>query len=315
MNKLISLITILLLIISCEKETEEIDLLDWEYGKNEYNMEMDGEIRNFLIHIPASYEEDQNVPVVFMLHGSTGTGTKFYNISGWVEKAEEKGFIAVFPTALEYSLKEGGRSTKWSSAGLVNDVLEGTEIKDDIPFITSLIELVKTNFSVNGKKIYISGFSNGGGFVKSQVVPRMGDQFAAANATGGVGIPEVFSIETNRIMPFHNISGTMDDRIWEAIGLPEELPIKGEDIEDHDFLWNALETMCETLELESTYNEEQHIPDYNMLSFKSKKSSNASEFIFVMVKGLEHKYPNGNNNPRGYTATDILWEWYDQHEL
>lgn len=315
MNKLISLITILLFFISCEKDNEIADSLNWEYGRNEYNIEIDGEIRNFLIHVPTSYKDGGEVPVVFMLHGSSGTGTKFYNISGWAQKSENKGFIAIFPTALEYPLKEGGRSTKWSSLGLEDDVVEGTIIKDDIPFITELISILKNTFSVNGNKIYMSGFSNGGGFVKSEIIPRMGDQFAAVNATGGVGIPYPIDLQTDRIVPFYNISGTMDDRIWEAIGIAKELPIKAEDIVAHDFLWNALENMCEMLELETSFSEEPHIPKYNIMTFKSGKTARATEHILMMVKGLEHRYPNGSNNPNEVVAADILWEWFAQHEL
>ena len=179
------------LFIACDKEDENMeppvssDALEWQTGKNEYNMEIDGAVRNFLIHVPASYTGDTKVPIVFMLHGTSGDGQKFYNISRWVEKSEEENFIAVFPTALKYDLLDGNRFTKWSSDGLQFQVAEGTEIKDDIPFIEELVNLCKTTFNIDERRLYISGFSNGSGFVKSEVVIRMGHVFAAASAVGG----------------------------------------------------------------------------------------------------------------------------------
>lgn len=39
-----------------------------------------------------------------MLHGTSGDGLKFYNISGWKELVEEENFITVFPSALSWCL-------------------------------------------------------------------------------------------------------------------------------------------------------------------------------------------------------------------
>ena len=59
-------------------------------------MEIDAEVRNFIIHVPASYEGSTQVPLVLMLHGSGGNGEKFYNILRWAEKGEAENFITVF---------------------------------------------------------------------------------------------------------------------------------------------------------------------------------------------------------------------------
>lgn len=311
-----------LLVFSCKEEIEDMEpapdatpALEWKTGRNDYNIEMNGDVRNFVINVPVSYDGSTAVPLVLMLHGSSGTGERFYNISRWAEKGEAENFIAVFPTALEYRLIDGKRSTKWSSAGLVNEVPEGTVIKDDIPFLEELIDLCKKTFAIDGRRVYISGFSNGGGFVKSEVVPRMGEIIAAANATGGVGIPVIAPIQGNRNMPLFNISGTMDDRIWEAAGEPKELPIKAEDIEDHDLLWSGLKNMCSMLGLDTTYREQPQVPQYNLMIFDQKLESQASEYLFMMVKGLEHRYPNGGNNPQGVVAVDVLWPWFQKFSL
>ena len=308
------LLSLILLAISCKKE-DNSSALEYQTGKNEYNMEIDGETRNFLIHVPASYTGNTEVPLFFMLHGTSGDGTKFYNISRWVEKADQENFIAVFPTALKYDLTDGTRKTKWSSGGLVNDVPPGTVIKDDVPFINELVELCKETFSINDRRVYITGFSNGGGFVKSVVVPRMGNVFTAACSSGGPGTPQTYAIQGGRTMPFYNITGTKDPKVWESIGSNDELPISATDIENHDYIWNTLTNMCDMLGLDTTYTEEPHIPDYNLLIFDQPATSDASEeYVFMMIKNMAHNFPNGGNNPQGVVGVDVLYPWFMQFE-
>lgn len=311
---LLLLLPLLTFLTACSSEDID-DTIEWDHGKNEYNLIIDGNERNFIVHVPSNFSEDSQVPLLFMLHGSTGTGTKFYNISKWAEKSENEGFITVFPTALEYLLLDGKTSTKWSSSGLINEIPPETEVTDDIPFIEELIDLMHETFSVDKERVYISGFSNGGGFVKSQVIPRLGDKIAAANATGGPGLPIYIPIESDRIMPLFNISGTLDDRIWESIGSNEELPIQASEIENHDYIWETLTTMCDILELTYNYEAFPNAPAYNVMVFDNKATPEGSEYHFMMIKELQHRYPNGDNNPNNVIAADILWDWFMQFSL
>ena len=75
------------LLISCTKKEDDITLeptppsnaLEWQIGKNEYNVDIDGARRNFLIHVPSSYDAQASTPMVFMLHGTGGDGEKLLN--------------------------------------------------------------------------------------------------------------------------------------------------------------------------------------------------------------------------------------------
>ena len=65
-------------------------------GFNCRTLDLDGVQRRFEVYVPANVPAD--APVVFMFHGSSGTGEQFANISGWREEADQRGLIAVFPT-------------------------------------------------------------------------------------------------------------------------------------------------------------------------------------------------------------------------
>lgn len=304
---------------SCGKDGEENpldDILEWEYGRNEYNMELGDTLRNFVLHIPDSYSDDQAVPLVMMLHGSSGSGTKFYNISGWVEKANEENFIAVFPTGLEYPIVEnnGRKSTKWSSDGLVNDIPEGYPIYDDIPFIKELVELLQTEFNIDDKRRYICGFSNGGGFVKSRAIDELNDLFAAAATGGGLGIAQP-QVITGRLMSLYNISGTRDPKIVIHSGEMEEVPIAGEELMAHEVYSQQVINTLQTLKLSDNYTELPSPPQYNILHFDNDESGQGNEFMLMLINDMGHNFPNGSNNPQGVIGVDHIWPWFLQYQL
>jgi polyhydroxybutyrate depolymerase len=309
------LLCALLLLFACNNDDMDImdpdpNALEWQSGKNEYNELIDGVDRNFFIHVPETYDATEEVPLLFMLHGSSGTGKRFYNISGWVEKADEEGFIAVFPTALEYPLANGNRETKWSAGGLENDVAPGTVIKDDIPFLRELVDLCHSTFSIDEQRIYISGFSNGGGFVKSRVIPEMSDVFAAASTGGSLGLPQGYTIDDGRFMPVYFIVGTSDDKVKKWAGTSSDLPLSAEPLFEIDEVWARTKVMLDMLALDTTYSETSNAPFFNRIAFESYLSGQGNEMIYLIVNELEHKYPNGDNNPAGLRAVDELWPWY-----
>ena len=300
-------------LFSCQSEKDETIL---NTGRTDFHIEVDGAERHAAVHVPASYDGSQEYPMILMLHGTGGTGNKFYNVSGWVGKAEEEGIIAVFPTALEYDLIDGTRTTKWSSDGLTEQLAPGTEVRDDKIFIERLLNELIGDLKIDQRRIYICGFSNGSGFVKSEIIPNMGHLFAAANVTGGIGIPQSYEISGGRTMPVFNIAGTMDVKVFEKIGDNSELPIEGMDIENHDFIWGQISTFCDMLGLEVEYDEMPNPPSWNQLVFKNKMDNTASdEYRFMMVKDMAHVFPNGSNNPRGVKAVDHLWPWFERWSL
>jgi polyhydroxybutyrate depolymerase len=307
-----------LLFTSCNKEeVPDMPPMQWQVGKNVFDMEVDGEDRNFLIHVPESYDGSEAVPVVFMLHGSSGNGEKFYNISGWVQMSEREGFIAVFPTALEYPIAEnnGRLSTKWSAEGLEVDVVPGTEIKDDIPFFREMIQLCKESFAIDASRIYVSGFSNGGGFVKSRLLPQMSDEFAAFSTCGNIGIPIFIPMQDERIPPFQILSGTRDDRTIAAFGLMEELPLQAAELFAIPTAWAWTQNLLDMLSLDSSYSEMPMPPQYNQISFSNTLDDGSQELVYIVVNGLQHRYPNGSNNPHNVRAVELIWPWFTQFKL
>jgi polyhydroxybutyrate depolymerase len=283
----------------------------WTHGRNDYVREMDGVPRQFVVHIPAGYNAREPVPLLFMLHGASGNGDRFHRISGWVAKAEAEGFIAVFPTALAYPIRDTRRSaTRWSGDNLADAIIPGTPITDDVVFLRELVALLRRQFSIDERRIYIVGFSNGGGFVRSRSVPEMADVFAAAATAGGVGLPAPRAVTGERLLPLFSLIGTLDDAILQAMGEATELPISAERFTTHPQIGRYVSGMLQTLRLGPEYREVPHPPDHNLIIFADDRSGQGNEHRILIAKDMGHVFPNGRNNPHGLVGADIIWNWF-----
>ena len=96
--------------------------LAYAEGVNCRTVELDGHPRRFLVYVPQTAPPaGARRPVVFMFHGSSGTGEQFLGMSGWREQADATGLIAVFPTGLRYRVLDSGRlTTKWNGFELAD---------------------------------------------------------------------------------------------------------------------------------------------------------------------------------------------------
>ena len=163
------------------------DLLGQQRFDVKFNF--DGAAREFIVVKPSGAVPTGGYPVVFMFHGSSGDGEQFYNTSKWKERGEIEKFITVFPTALKYCVLNFANNvpavtTKWNNGNLQEDKCPNvTQVfKDDVKFIRKMLDTIKLTFTVNPKKIFASGFSNGGAMVAKLAI-EASDVFAAVANT------------------------------------------------------------------------------------------------------------------------------------
>jgi predicted esterase len=309
-------ILILSMFISCSKDEEieqdPVSPLEWEIGRNDFNISIDDTMRNFIVHVPESYDGSSSYPVVLMLHGASGNGEKFYNISRWKEKGEEEGIITVYPTALKYKLIDNNVPiTRWSTPAL-DELLENpnTPVKDDVIFMNELLDKLEASFNVDVDQIFCVGFSNGGGFIRTRLYIEMPERFTAFGTSGGLNIKEVRDIPSGIHKSLYMIIGSKDQNLVEGSGVLEEVPFLGENFLEHPFYGELFDLIIEQCSVENTFTEEQNPPKYNLLKFEEPTSSFDNELYLMIVNELQHNYANGGNNPHGIVATDFYWDWF-----
>jgi polyhydroxybutyrate depolymerase len=310
------LISMLIVFTACQEDEPAPDpnLLNYAAGKNSYSIQISGSDRNFHVHVPASYDGNSAVPLVFMFHGSGGNGNNTYSNSGWKEVAENEGFIAVFPTAMVYFVEALQREqTKWSSIGLDTELAPGTKIQDDIPFVQNMLAKLRTTFKIDESRVYASGFSNGGGFSKSRLMCELSDVFAAIGTAGGHGLNSYVPVTSPDLLPLHTIMGNEDDKKLNLAGQTSPFPMDGPSIMRHPYLREKMDHIFNMLEVDTTYTAVEEAPNFNTLTFSEDLSGQGNEFRFRMVKGMGHVWPDGSNHPSGLKAAELFWDFFKQH--
>lgn len=129
-------------------------------GDYEFAVNVNGDKRPYLVHIPTQSQAGQALPMVLALHGGLGNmhvqaSERFYH---QVSAAEKYGYIVVFPNG--YSRLPGGKFATWN-AGLCC----GAAVKkqsDDVAVIRAIIEDMQQRAQVDAKRIFVDGMSNGG---------------------------------------------------------------------------------------------------------------------------------------------------------
>lgn len=265
--------------------------------------------RHFIVVRPSGAVPPGGYPVVFMLHGSSGDGEKFYNISGWKEKGEIEKIVTVFPSSLEWCIIDSGkqkRTTKWVNGDLQSVACPGQTLKDDVKFFRMMVDTIKSTLPIDASRIYVSGFSNGG-VMAAKLAVEASDIFAAIACAAGQ-LNERDSGTAKRMIPIVLSIGTMDDRFYTAMGLPE-IPFNDSVLY---YLGNNLSRFLNVFGLSQDYTKDSTALTLRY-RFNTLAATASWEFNFVLFNDLTHEYPNGQNYP--LSAPNLLWEFFQQYTL
>jgi polyhydroxybutyrate depolymerase len=116
---------------------------------------VDNRERQYMIHLPPSYNSAKKLPVIFAFHGGGGEYKKtirYYNLNGL---ADENGFIVVYPNAINKA---------WSMNGVSSRVRNIDNGVDDVKFIADLLDHLIADYKVDTKRVFCTGISRGGIF-------------------------------------------------------------------------------------------------------------------------------------------------------
>ncbi len=116
---------------------------------------VDKRVREYMIHLPPSYNNTSKLPVIFAFHGGGGEYKKtirYYNLNGL---ADENGFIVVYPNAINKA---------WSMSGVSSRVRNADNNVDDVKFISTLLDNLIAEYKADGKHVFCTGISRGGIF-------------------------------------------------------------------------------------------------------------------------------------------------------
>ena len=157
-----------------------------------------GIMRTYIVYVPAIYNANTAVPLLFNLHGYSSTNSQQQFYGNFMAIADTANFIMVLPNGT----LDGQNQRFWNTFG-------GSSV-DDVGFINALIDTIAADYSIDLNRVYSTGMSNGG-FMSYQLACSLSNRITAiASVTGSMITPNLNACQPWRPVPVMEIHGTAD---------------------------------------------------------------------------------------------------------
>ena len=290
-------------------------------GRHTLTLKVDGLERSCIVHVPPGYDSSAPAPLVIMLHGGGGTAKAAIWETGWAEKADKEGFLAVFPNAVARDPSQGSSFAR--NPQLWNDgsdrFYSDQKAVNDTRFIAALLDDLSARFSVDRRRVFVTGFSNGAS-MSFLIGAQLSNRIAAiAPVAGACWIDPV---PLKRPVPMLYITGTEDPLNPIDGGVPK-LATGGSDkvrAKPKPPVRASILKWAEALECART---PRNVSDADGIRVESYgPCRNDAEVVSITVDGLGHTWAGGRSilpeSLVGRTsdrpnATDVIWEFFRKH--
>ena len=143
------------------------------------SVDVAGETRSALVHVPTTLNRHKRAPVVLTFHGFGSTAELQAGFDGMNATADANGFISVHP--------QGRFATVYPDiAGVGWDIFN--PMSPDPGFVGALLDQLSAKVCVDSKRVYATGLSNGGGEARL-LSCKLADRIAAISAIAGDTAP------------------------------------------------------------------------------------------------------------------------------
>jgi polyhydroxybutyrate depolymerase len=161
-----------------------------------------GLTREYLLYIPAVYNGNTAVPVVFNLHGYTSNNLAQAFYGDFRPIADTANFLVVHPNGT----LDGQGNRFWNT-------FLGNSNVDDVGFISDLLDTLQANYNIDANRVYSTGMSNGG-FMSYSLACELNDRITAiASVTGSMIQSKLNACNPERPVPVMQIHGTADNTV------------------------------------------------------------------------------------------------------
>jgi len=260
-----------------------------------------GQEREYLLHVPKSYDPTKPVPLVISLHGGAGWPAMQKETSRWNTLSESQGFIVVYPSGMS---GRGPRAWRMNPTGRAIDVR----------FISELIDTLRADYNIDSTRVYADGLSNGGGmaFVLSCT---LSDRIAAVGMVASAQFLPFDWCKDQRAVPMIAFHGTGDRSVPYHGGKSWVAPVEFPDMPTWAADW-ARRNGCHPHPVEAAV-----AADVTRLEYTA--CADDAAVVLYTVKGGGHSWPGGGPLPEGLVgptshsidATSLMWAFFREHRL
>lgn len=311
-----------------ERRQELIDKLSGinvsRSGERLFSIEHDGLTREYKVYVPKKYNRNVSAAFVVFLHGGGG-GMKEAYAEGMDKMADKYGFILAIPqgTGKKILGKTVGswNSGNWSESKKFNPVsccgYAGDNDIDDVGFISKMIDEIEKNYSVDEKRIYVTGISNGA-MMSYRLACELSNKITAVAPVEPPFVPEVCDNSSRPISIMH-VHGTADPCALYDGGYCDSClgskPISAQSAKDMVNFWVKRNSCANKPKL--VY----HKGKANCLRYS--QCEEGSEVEFCTIGGGGHTWPSGNQympvEKIGPVSNDMsfdqMWEFLKRQTL
>lgn len=156
--------------------------------------------RVYRLHLPTGYDRSRPIPLLLDLHGFGGSAAGEEAASGYDDLADRLGFIAVYGQGLAGREGAGWASTRPMDLGI-----------DELGYFAALLDQLQGRLCVDERRVYVTGFSNGGGMTEMLACYMSGRVAAVAPVSGNYYVDSKGTgCHPSRPVPLLEVHGTAD---------------------------------------------------------------------------------------------------------
>lgn len=288
-------------------------------GRHTMSIKVGNLEREYMVYVPKGYDGSKPVPVVIMCHGGGGTGNAAITETKWNEKADEVGFLAVFPEATRPNMSAPANFR--NNGQFWNDGSSRLQAKaNDVEFVSAMIDDLIAKFNVDAKRIYATGFSNGASMAFRLGVELSQKIAAIAPISGALWFDQP---KVDRPISMLYLTGLQDPLNPFNGGKPHMLgsgtalggrakPPVAENITKRTAMLHC------PAEPEVIYDRD------GIKGVRYAPCDGQTEVLFYTIDGMGHTWPGGFSLlPESWVgkltnkikANDLIWDFFKRHQL
>ena len=156
--------------------------------------------------VPSSYSKDSSIPLVVLLHGYGSSGVQQESYMKFESVAEKNKFILVYPDG---TIDSVGRRFWNATDACCNFFFQ----VDDDAYLLAVLKEMESKYSIDAKRIYFVGHSNGG-FMSYRMACRHPDRIAAIASLAGASFFKETDCGAKSSVSVLQVHGTKDETIF-----------------------------------------------------------------------------------------------------
>jgi polyhydroxybutyrate depolymerase len=270
---------------------------------------IDGLARTYTLNLPPNYYDATGFSLVIAMHGGGGSAEQFESTSLLTTKADAAKFIVVYPEGVQ---SDGLLKARTWNAGSCCDYAVEKNI-NDVKFISELIATLLSKYSINPKKVYATGHSNGG-MMSYRLACELSGKIAAI-AVSGCTLMVTQPCNPSHPVPILHMHSFLDENVPYLGGIGVG-PSKAYNhpIDSGLNVWSTINACS---------NKAQVVEDnagYKLTEWTN--CNNAVTIKWYMTKDGGHAWPGGlpgsamgDTPSTAISANELLWAFFQQYQL